>query len=446
MRKLFKNTRFFLVIFHLLLGFFLLNQNFAKLYSIVIVSIGFYHIYKTKNRNQEAVLWSAYLAGSDVLFRMSNGMIFHELHKYAIAAYLIFALLIEKQRKPISPIFLFYILLLLIGISFSDIPYPESIRKAITFNLSGPISLGLIALYFYKREISVKRLLDVLFYLGLPSIAMLSLLYLKTPDLKTIIFGGVANFAASGGFGPNQVSTVLGVGAFVLSVHLFYKKSYSTFIILDVLLIIYLFYRNLLTFSRGGFITAVLALGFFITFFVLAGKNTIKNIIKYAGIIGIVGISIWLYTSDVTGGMIENRYTNKNARGVKKDDVTSGRTGIFESELDGLYENPIFGMGVGSGKYKRLEETGMVIASHNEVSRLLGEHGLIGIIILIILFIVPLFNSINQPLFAKAFLGAFFIFWFLTINHSAMRVSFPGFIYGLSLIRIKLNEENIIHR
>ena len=434
------------MILHLLLGAFLLNQGFAKAYAVIIVCIGFIHIIKSKNSRQQAVIWSAYLAGSEVLFRMSQGMIFHELHKYTIAAYLILALFLENEKKAISPIFLFYILLLLLGISFSEIPYPESIRKAIAFNLSGPISLGIIALYFYKRKISINKLLEILFFLGLPSIAMLSLLYFKTPDLKTIIFGGVANFAASGGFGPNQVSTVLGVGAFSLSVHLLFKRKYSGFLVLDVILIIYLFYRNLLTFSRGGFITGILALGFFITLFLLSGKNKTQNVLKYIGIISFVGMAIWVYTSDVTGGMIENRYSNRNASGVVKQDISAGRTGIFESELDGLYENPVFGMGVGSGKYKRLEETGMIIASHNEVSRLLGEHGLIGIIILIILFVVPIFNSFNQPLYAKAFLGAFFIFWFLTINHSAMRVAFPGFIYGLSLIRIQLNEENTIYR
>jgi len=97
-------------------------------------------------------------------------------------------------------------------------------------------------------------------------------------------------------------------------------------------------------------------------------------------------------------------------------------------------------MGVGSGKFKRLEKTGAIIASHNEMSRLLGEHGMIGVLILLMLIIIPLINAWNQPTFAKALLGAFFIFWFLTINHSAMRVSFPGFIYGLSLIRIKLHD------
>ena len=34
----------------------------------------------------------------------------------------------------------------------------------------------------------------------------------KTPDLKDIVFGGAANFATSGGFGPNQVATAIGLG------------------------------------------------------------------------------------------------------------------------------------------------------------------------------------------------------------------------------------------
>ena len=40
----------------------------------------------------------------------------------------------------------------------------------------------------------------------------------------------------------------------------------------------------------------------------------------------------------------------------------------------------------------------------------------------------------------KAFTISFYLFWFLTINHSAMRIALPGFIYGLSLIRIVPDE------
>jgi len=428
------------VIFHLILGVLLLSGVFAKFYALLIIIVGFLSIIKNKNSHEQAAMWCAYLAGSDVLFRMSGGLALHEMHKYAIALYLVTALIVEKKRTHVSPIFIFYILLLLIGIAFSDIPYPESIRKAIAFNLSGPISLGICALYFYKRQFTVTKLLDILFCLALPIISMTSLLYFKTPDIREIVFGGGANFAASGGFGPNQVSTILGVGAFVFVAHLLFKKRYTAFLIVDIFLLIYIFYRNLLTFSRGGLITGVAAILFFGVLFVYSKKNRVTSFIKYFGIVSFFGIAVWLYTTDVTGGMLENRYTNKNASGIVKKDVTSGRTLIFNSEIDGLYENPIFGMGVGSGKFKRLEDTGRIIASHNEVSRLLGEHGLIGIGILLLLFFAPLFNAWNQPPYAKAFLGAFFIFWFLTINHSAMRVSFPGFIYGLSLITITLKE------
>ena len=251
------------MIFHLVLGILLLNGIYAKFYALIIVVIGFLSILKNKNGFEQAAMWSAYLAGSDVLFRMSGGMALHEMHKYAIALYLITALIVEKKKSQVNPVFIFYILLLLIGISFTDVPFSESIRKAITFNLSGPISLGIAAIYFYNRQFTVDKLLDILYCLALPSIAMLTLLYFKTPDIKDIVFGGVANFETSGGYGPNQVSTILGVGVFALLAHLLLKKRYSSFLILDVFLMVYIFYRNLLTFSRGGFITGVIAILFF---------------------------------------------------------------------------------------------------------------------------------------------------------------------------------------
>lgn len=446
MRDYFKNTRFLLVSFHLVLGVLLLIGVFAKFYALAIIVVGFLSIIKNKNSHEQAAMWSAYLAGSDVLFRMSGGMFFHEMHKYGMALFFVTALIIERKRSEINPIFIFYILLLLIGVAFSDIPYPESVRKAIMFNLSGPISLGVAAIYFYKRQFSVSKLLDILYCLTLPIISMVSLLYFKTPDIRDIAFGGSANFEASGGFGPNQVSTILGIGAFVFVAHLLFKKRFTAILFLDVCLIIYILYRGLLTFSRGGVITAIAAILFFTTLFIYSKRDRVRNILKYIGIVSFFGIALWIYTVDATGGMIENRYTNRNAKGIKKTDVTTGRSKIFDSELAGLYENPIFGMGVGTGKFKRLENTGQVIASHNEMSRLLGEHGMIGILILLMLICIPIINAWDQPVYAKAFLGAFFIFWFLTINHSAMRVSFPGFIYGLSLIKITFYEKNTLYR
>ena len=77
--------------------------------------------------------------------------------------------------------------------------------------------------------------------------------------------------------------------------------------------------------------------------------------------------------------------------------------------------------------------------------RLLGEHGLIGLIIIFLLIAVPSFKMIGQPFSNRAFISAFMIFWFLTINHSSMRIAAPAFIYGLCLLNIQY-EKPIIHR
>jgi O-antigen ligase len=103
------------------------------------------------------------------------------------------------------------------------------------------------------------------------------------------------------------------------------------------------------------------------------------------------------------------------------------------------------GIGVGNGKYERMKShERLTAASHNEVGRLVEEHGLIGFILLLLLLIVPLINFFKANNFQKAFIIAFYIMWFLTINHSAMRVALPGFIYALSLIRITDIENDLI--
>ena len=41
---------------------------------------------------------------------------------------------------------------------------------------------------------------------------------------------------------------------------------------------------------------------------------------------------------------------------------------------------------------------------------------------------------------------AFMAFWFLTINHSAMRIALPAFIYGLALLYIVDEKKNPVYR
>jgi hypothetical protein len=270
---------------------------------------------------------------------------------------------------------------------------------------------------------------------------MISYIYFRTPDLEELVFNTASNFKTSGGFGPNQVATMVGFGAFILGVFLFVRVNMSIYIFLDGIFLTYFIYRGLLTFSRGGMITAAMAFAFFAIFMFSFQKVTLVKISKYIFVSFVLFLGVWLYTSNITGGMIDNRYSGKNTLGVQKKDVSAGRSKLIDSQLDGFYESPIFGIGVGNGKYKRIASGKKITAaSHNEVSRLIEEHGSLGIIALLILLTAPLQNIYFSNNYQRAFLISFYTFWFLTINHSAMRIAFPAFIYGLSLIRIVPDE------
>ena len=246
-----------------------------------------------------------------------------------------------KFKQVFSAGFIFYILLLLLGIVFTQVPDGESIRKAIVFNLSGPIVLGIAALYFYKRPITKEALINALFLMLLPLFSMVTYLYFRTPDLKEIVFGGSASFATSGGFGPNQVATAIGFGIFIIIVLLIMKERISGFLILDFFFLFYFIYRGLLTFSRGGIITGAIAIISFAFFYIIYKKGSFQIFLKYTITGGILLTAIWLYTSNATGGMLDNRYAGKNARGIQKEDISSGRIAIFEAQIESFLRAPL---------------------------------------------------------------------------------------------------------
>jgi O-antigen ligase len=436
-----KNKLLFIVI-HFLIGYLATFSFFPKIYTIFILLAGFIIVVLSNNKSEEALFVSGYIVGAEVFLRMIKSGISYEFGKYGVIIFLLTGILIGERKQKINMLFIIYIMLLLLGIAFTQVPEGESIRKTIIFNLSGPIVLGISGLYFYKRTITRKELFDLLYFIVLPIFSMVVYMYFKTPDLKTIAFGGSSLMKTSGGFGPNQVVTILGFGIFIITVFMFLKEKLSNYIFLDALFLIYFTYRGLLTFSRGGILTGAIAILIFFIFIFLYQKQTFQSVFKYLLISSFFIFGVWLYTSNVTGGMLENRYAGNNANGEKKKDALSGRGDILDNQLESFKESPIFGIGVGNGRFRR-ELSGDIIdiTSHNELGRLLEEHGLIGLFLLLMLLFLPLPHFYEIDNFQRSLLISFYVFWFLTINHSAMRIAFPGFVYGLSLINITKDEE-----
>lgn len=404
---------------------------------------------KSNQRFPKVLMACAYFMGAEVFLRMTDGAFFYETSKYLVIAFVILGMLFDGFKLK-AMYYLVYILLLLPGIFMAGVAvgYTTNIRTAIAFNLSGPVCLGIAALYSYDKSIYFKHLKMVFLAALLPLITTGIYLFLYTPNIRDVVTGTQSNFAASGGFGPNQVATVMGLGMFIMATRFFMDSKSMLVKILNLMLLSLMAYRGIVTFSRGGMITGFLMILFFLVIYYMNSKAKNRaQILKYVSVLGSIFIITWFISSFQTMGFIDKRYANQDALGREKEDVTTGRADLVSFELNEFVENPFLGVGVGKIKELRLEKEGKEAASHNEVSRILSEHGLFGFLAFSILFLTPLFYRIRNK--KNIFFYSCFLFWFLTINHSAMRIAAPAFIYALSLVNVKFNqpiEKNRLHR
>lgn len=424
-----------------------LFRSFAQVYFLFVIGYFIYRIFSNGNKNDEVLLAAAYITGFEVFSRMTGGVgISYEFAKFSVIGFMLIGMFFVGFTRKSWPYILFMVLLTP-GILFSaiNLDYDTNFLSAISFNLSGPICLAITALYCFKRKITRERFEHILLAILLPIISMAVYLFLYTPNIRDVLSGTHSNFAASGGYGPNQVATVLGLGMIILFGRIITIKS--RFInILDLGLLAFVSYRGIITFSRGGIVTAaVCAAAFILVYFLTADRREKSTLLpRIAFIAGVIMVT-WLYSSISTLGLIDKRYSNQDAAGRVKEDVSTGRAELMKTELDAFYEAPFTGIGVGKVKEFRLDSTGIESATHNEVSRLFSEHGLFGLIALMVLVTTPLsmiFKKKQSP-----YLVTFLLFWLLTISHSSMRIAAPAFIYGLALIHIiHAKPKTIIHR
>jgi len=430
-----KNNELTLILLHAVLGLVIyLLPITSKVLSFSVILLSIFFILTSKNKVYIVLIASAYIATSDVFLRMTDGLLFYELHKYLLIVFVLFGVMLDHVRVK-GYVFLLYVGILLLSITLTTYNITEEVRRMIAFNLAGPISLGFVAFYFYKKKVTMQQLSKVLFYALLPVISLVVYLFLYAPSVKDVVTGADSNFETSGGFGPNQVATILGVGIFILFSRLLLNKFKGLQSIIELVLLCFMVFRGLVTFSRGGILTAFVAVLLLVLVTYTKGKRKFRVKISQALFWSVVlGVSIWLYAVNRTSGFIENRYNNQNAFGVEKEDLTTGRKELFLIEIEAFLDNPVLGIGVGKNKDYRFEKTGRISASHNEISRLLAEHGSLGILAFLILLLIPfLFRLENSK---NIYFYSFFILWFLTINHSAMRIAFPSFIYGLCLLDV----------
>lgn len=438
-----------LVLAHIAIAILVFNFNVVgRIYFIVALLYFLLRIIllPSSKKTSEILYACAYFVGAEVLFRMTKSGLAYEASKYLIIVFMLIGMFFKGISGKGYPYFMYLILLVpAVLVASITLSFDARFRTNIAFVLSGPVCLGIATLFCYDRKVKFHVVSNIIAYLTFPLISTTTYLFLYNPSIKDTLSGTASNLATSGGFGPNQVATVLGLGMFCLVVRFFLSSPTLPLKIINVTLFGLLSFRAIVTFSRGGVLAAAIVIAAFLWLLFFKSSNRQKNQIIFSGVLlAVTVIATWVISSSQTQGLIDKRYANLDAQGREKSDITTGRVELFMEEIEGFLDSPFLGVGASRTKDIRVEKGVGHLPSHNEVGRLLAEHGFLGIICLLILIIKPLaYRTQNKR---NLFFYAFLAFWFATINHSGLRIAAPSYIYALALLNVTFNEKNPLRR
>ena len=115
--------------------------------------------------------------------------------------------------------------------------------------------------------------------------------------------------------------------------------------------------------------------------------------------------------------------------------ITATRLQIGHDGLELWKRHPVLGVGIGASQHLREKSKGFL--SHIEISRLLSEHGILGMIYVLILLKLGLdvFKR-HKEMQHGAILASLYVFAFFTTFHSAMRTYVGPLLFGLSILTI----------
>ena len=377
-------------------------------------------LWMLKDRQPYRVIYiTSYILGAEILWRATKAPIFWEFGKYATGLLLFLSILrygkLEKANKLPS---LYFILLLPAIFLMASLD-----RQIISFNLSGPFALMAATMFFSTVRLTPKHIRSILLALLAPTIGITFLASWGILTAEKIAFSLNSLDDAAAGFGANQVSSMLGLGLLAAFLYIFYNRSSHLLNFIMIGIMLWTGVQSALTFSRGGLWGAFGAVA--VAAFFLVRDSRQRTLFLFVGVLFYLLVSIVVFP-------VLDQFTEGNLARRFQDLDTTGRIEIIQADLQAYRENPVFGLGVGESKnYHAL--VFRYASAHTEYSRMLAEHGSLGLLGLMI-WVILVFNRWRRsPLpIDKAFVMSLTAWALLYMFHAAMRLAAPAFIFGLA--------------
>lgn len=398
------------------------------LHPILVFAAGMYLALRKSEPHFKVALVVAYLVGVELLWRMTGVPVFWEFGKYGSIAIMVVAL-IRRERFVFPKLPMLYFLLLvpacIVPLVNVDLSRATS---TLSFNMSGPLMLAVSCWFFYHVRIGPDQFRRMLVAMAVPIISIAAMTFYGTATAENLSFGSESNEATSGGFGANQVSAILGFGAFLCVMgFLQIRKSYGFRIFFGVTALVCAA-LCILTFSRGGIYNAV---GGIIVLLIFGFQHVATGLRRLGMAIVVAAVFILLVfpsLNEFTGGALLSRL---------EDTGTTNRAEIAATDLEVFLENPFLGVGVGASMDYREKMLSKGAASHTEFARMLSEHGLFGVMALVVMLGivgVNLFRPNSRP--GRAIVAGLFAWSFLFMLSAGMRLAAPAFVIGLGFVAI----------
>ncbi|MEM1553186.1 MAG: O-antigen ligase family protein [Candidatus Bathyarchaeia archaeon] len=365
--------------------------------------------------------------GAEVLWRMTKANVFWEYGKYASAAVFLVALLSRKQTNKPALVFIYFLLLLPSAVlTVTALPFNLA-RMDLSYNLSGPFALMVCSWFFANLELT-REDFHRLWRTALgPIVGIASIALYSTLTATEIYFTDASNFVTSGGFGPNQVASALGLGALFAFLYILTEEKHKHFKAMMFVLMLFLASQSALTFSRGGLWIATIS-GLVVFLYLVRDKRARFRALSVAILSFAIGQYVLLPQLDAfTGGALSTRFRNLSP---------TNRDLLMRADLAIFKEYPFLGVGPGMAFYHRRAVVGVRASAHTEITRLLAEHGLFGLVALFLLLTMGWKNFQRERSMQSRGIVAGMVVWSLVyMLGNAMRTVAPSFAFGLSFAK-----------
>lgn len=391
-------------------------------------------------RSRQVIYTLSYIAGAEVLWRMAEARVFWEYGKYALSLVVVAALIGEWRRaggrlRAMEPLVLLFALAPAVVMTVLDMS-PAAAFDQISFNLSAYAALVLAALYLWARPVDREAAGNLLLAMLGPISGVLFLAsYSTITQLNIDSFVGASSWIRSGDFGANQVANVLSLGALAgLALLVLLPRARAARFLIG-LLTVGMVVQGILTFSRGGTYSLILAgLAFGLHLWRTPGARGRFLALMAAFAVLVFGV-VYPRLDDVSTGALTARF---------QDLDTTGRLELVEADMMSFRENLALGSGVGGSLPYHEYVLGESIGPHTEYTRLLAEHGLFGILIMGLMVWMLLKRYVGNHHGLGRALSAALAVWSLSIMaHSATRIAATSLAFALALVEWQLDDEPV---